>query len=405
MKANDFGIDIEKENEIQQRFLDTLKLEVNCYTEWDPLETVIVGITDLNCIPGMEPGVHSLIDYPSLYEELSVPGYRPKEAYDNARREIENLITVLKNHNVTVLRPEFIDWNKPIKSPWWEAPNMEGSSCPRDVITVIGNEIIESGMSWRSRFFEYSAYRNIIHKCLDDDPYCKWTAAPKPMLKDNAYRANYPMDYQSEERISAIKRKEFITTENDIIFEAADIMRYGKDIFIQHGFSTNLKGIEWLRRNLGKEYRVHALTFPDDVFPLHQDASLCPLRPPDGERKGVIISNPDRKLAPGLEKLFEPTWDIVLSPIPEYKKEPPRALCGEWLGMNYLHIDPHTIIVEEREKICIKAFESLGMKVIPIPFRNCYEMGGAIHCHTTDLKRTGSMVNYFPHLDKTDESD
>ena len=36
------------------------------------------------------------------------------------------------------------------------------AAMPRDIIMTIGNEIIEAPMAWRSRFFEYQAYRPLI---------------------------------------------------------------------------------------------------------------------------------------------------------------------------------------------------------------------------------------------------
>jgi glycine amidinotransferase len=33
---------------------------------------------------------------------------------------------------------------------------------PRDILIVVGNEIIEAPMAWRSRFFEYRAFRSLI---------------------------------------------------------------------------------------------------------------------------------------------------------------------------------------------------------------------------------------------------
>jgi flagellar FliL protein len=39
-----------------------------------------------------------------------------------------------------------------------------------------------------------------------------------------------------------VLRREFVTTEKEILFDAADVLRMGKDLFVQHGFTTNLKG-------------------------------------------------------------------------------------------------------------------------------------------------------------------
>ena len=38
-------------------------------------------------------------------------------------------------------------------------------------------------------------------------------------------------------------------------------LRFGKDLVVQHGFTTNLKGIDWLKRHY-KDHRVHAVNFP-----------------------------------------------------------------------------------------------------------------------------------------------
>ena len=48
------------------------------------------------------------------------------------------------------------------------------------------------------------------------------------------------------------------------MFDAADILRFGKDLVVQHGFTTNLKGIDWLRRHF-KDHRVHAVNFPGEL--------------------------------------------------------------------------------------------------------------------------------------------
>lgn len=50
---------------------------------------------------------------------------------------------------------------------------------------VVGNEIIEAPMAWRSRFFEYRAYRSLIKDYFHRG--AKWTTAPKPTMADELY--------------------------------------------------------------------------------------------------------------------------------------------------------------------------------------------------------------------------
>lgn len=178
------------------------------------------------------------------------------------------------------------------------------------------------------------------------------------------------MNELSHERIEMVKNKQFVTNENDFIFEAADMLRMGRDIFVQHGFTTNLRGIEWLRRELS-EFRVHTLNFPNDTCPVHIDATFVPVRIPDNERKGIIWVNPERTLSKDLEHLFTDTWDLMPAPHPNTFQNIPRSLCSNWLSMNFLNLDPTTIIMEQTETTVEKSLNSLGIKTIPIPFRSC----------------------------------
>lgn len=56
---------------------------------------------------------------------------------------------------------------------------------PRDILLVVGEEIIEAPMCWRSRFFEYRAYRDLIKEYFHAG--ATWTTAPKPLMDDALY--------------------------------------------------------------------------------------------------------------------------------------------------------------------------------------------------------------------------
>ena len=95
---------------------------------------------------------------------------------------------------------------------------------------VIGNEIIEAPMSWRSRFFEYRSYRRLIKEYFSQG--AKWTSAPKPLMSDDLYDQAYPMTDMSA-RKKLVEQGKFITTEFEPCFDAADFYRVGRDIFAQ----------------------------------------------------------------------------------------------------------------------------------------------------------------------------
>lgn len=60
---------------------------------------------------------------------------------------------------------------------------------PRDILVVIGDEIIEAPMAWRSRYFEFRAYRTLLKDYFKSG--AKWTAAPKPQMSDELYDQVY----------------------------------------------------------------------------------------------------------------------------------------------------------------------------------------------------------------------
>jgi glycine amidinotransferase len=49
-----------------------------------------------------------------------------------------------------------------------------------------------------------------------------------------------------------------VITEFEPLVDAGDFMRFGRDILVQRSHVTNRFGIEWVRRLLGDEFRVHA---------------------------------------------------------------------------------------------------------------------------------------------------
>ena len=155
---------------------------------------------------------------------------------------------------------------------------------------------------------------------FDEDPEFKWTQAPRPRLTDASYKHNYYDEKISlEERLVRTANKDFVTTEVEPMWDAADVMRMGKDLFIQHGLTTNRTAMDWFQRYY-PEYRVHAVNFPGDPYPIHIDATFVPLRP------GLIINNPHRKLPEEQRAIFEANdWQIVEAAQPAHD-EPP-ALC------------------------------------------------------------------------------
>ena len=367
---------------------------VNSWNEWDPLKHVIVGRADGTMVQAPEPAV--VRDWPEYGFPLGTYGTLPQEMEDAANEQLDNFAALLESHGVTVDRPEVLDFSQAVSTPDWKQDSMFGVMPPRDVLLTVGNEIVEATMSARSRWFEYLAYRPLLQKYFREDPNFRWEAAPKPRLSDKSYVEGIEFwewadSFSDEEQIEKFtKNKQWNLTEEEPLFDAADIGRFGKDLFVQRSTTTNGAGIDWLRRHF-PEHRVHEVLFYEG-HPMHIDATFIPLRP------GLALSNRQRvPLTEEMKELFAINdWEIVPCAEPALKEKPPLCFCSVWLSMNTLLLDDHTIFVEEQEKAQQEQFSQLGFEVIPVPFWAVGPFGGGLHCATADVYREGTMQDYFP---------
>src|SRR5690606_12033643 len=142
-----------------------------------------------------------------------------------ARAELAEFVHILEAEGVTVRFPEPRDQAIPYASPLWQSPGGNNQADPRDVLIVFGDEILEAPMSWRSRYFEFLPYKSLLKD------YCRrgarWTSAPKPAMRDELYNPDY------------VRGQEYVLTEFEPVFDAADISRFGRDVFIQRSNTTN----------------------------------------------------------------------------------------------------------------------------------------------------------------------
>lgn len=367
----------------------TGKVRVSSWNEWDPLKHVIVGRATGSHIPPPEPALDAKV--PADSDMRGLHGMRPKDSIERGNELLDNFAEILRRRGLRVDRPTPIDFSQPVQTPDFTTGSQFGCMPPRDILLTVGKEILEATMSYRCRWFEYLCYRPLMQQYWEEDPEFRHEAAPKPRLTDRDYRKDYLSDGISEaQRLEWTARRHFVTTEEEPLFDAADVLRMGRDLVVQHGFTTNLKGIEWLRRHF-PDHRVHAVNFPGDPYPIHIDATFTPLRP------GLILNNPKRRLPDEQRKLFTGNgWEIVDAAPPAHNQPPTLCYSSVWLSMNVLVLDPGTVCVEKSEVYQAEQLDRLGMEVVEVELRDAYAFGGGLHCSTADVLRDGDCEDYFP---------
>jgi glycine amidinotransferase len=201
------------------------KTVVNSWNDFDSLRHVIVGRADFTCIPPTEPATEAKI--PEDSDMRGLWGPRPLHTVEAANRQLDTLTQALEAKGVRVDRPTPIQWNQAVTTPDFMTGTMFGCMPPRDVLLTVGKEILSAPMSFRCRYWEYLAYHDLMQRYFDEDPEFRWEQAPRPRLTDDAYQVGYFDEITLEERLRRTAALDFVTTEHEPLFDAADVLRIG----------------------------------------------------------------------------------------------------------------------------------------------------------------------------------
>lgn len=367
---------------------DPISPVVSASDEWSTLEEVIVGRVEGAVVPD-EPVAMIQATMPqnqwAFFRDNAGKPF-PSEQIEAATKDLAALVAILKTEGVKVVRPNHPEdlFTRPIVTDAWQTRGGMYAAMPRDNLIVIGNRIIEAPMSWRSRQREGLPYKALLqaYKSQGGD----WIKAPSPKLDESFYTSGWqPCDEEFRSVIS----------EQEPTFDAADFMRFGSDIVCQKSHVTNAAGIEWLRNLLGDQYRIHTIQFAD-THPMHIDATIMPLRP------GLLLINPERvpeSLAHILKATLFKGWDMVHATRPIIPDAHCLYMTSKWINMNILSVDEERVLVEAQDEPMIQLFKRLGMKPIPVPFRNFNTFGGSFHCATCDVRRAGKQQAWLNSAD------
>ena len=349
---------------------------VNSYNEWDLLEEVIVGVVDGAAFPPYHIVLEATMpdDQHATFRQNAGKPF-PPEQIAMAKQELEEFVHILEGEGVTVRRPTPSDQLQQYGAPGWTSTGLY-DAMPRDVLLVVGDDIIECPLAWRSRHYGTAGFKPLLKEYFKQG--AKWSSAPSPELKDELY------DYEWREPKDGESTR-WVITEFEPTFDAADFMRCGRDIFAQESNVTNKFGIEWLRRHLGDSYRIHVFEF-NDPHAMHIDATLVPLAP------GKLLINPERVLE--VPKIFR-GWDVFHAPKPIMPSEHTLYMTSKWINMNILSLDEKRIVVERQDEPMIASLKEWGFKPILCNFRNFNSFGGSFHCATLDVRRRGKLESYL----------
>ena len=390
-------------------------MKINSHNEWDTLREVILGTAE-----GMTVGLEfpeGKVVSPEEFEKAAAVAKKalPDWYFREVAEDLEGFAMVMREHGAIVLRPKPYGAGRMFATPNWSGAGKDLYNM-RDLHLVVGDTVIASSSATRSRFFEHDALYDIWYRYFEEG--FTWISAPKPRLRGAYVLPYYRVGEELVAEEDILHRKLsggrgetwHRLTEDEILFDAANVARLGTDLLYLISSTGNKKGAVWLQSVVGDRYKVHTT---DTYRSSHIDSTILPLRP------GLVLLNGARVNPANCPAMFE-KWEKIyfsdVAPVPQaeldFQKNVREAVYRElkamdveselntmsspWgPGLNVLSLDPHTVVAQDIQAALIKELEKHNFTVIPVRMRHACTMLGALHCATLDTVRDSTLESYF----------
>jgi len=357
---------------------------VNVHTEWAPLQEVIVGSCVNFNMQGIDRTFRFLYDNrDGKHADRNTPHQIERRYIDERQEDLDMLQNLLEREGVVVKRPARLDKIQQIRTPDFDSYTT-GCDSPRDMYFCIGNEIIETPPTNRKRYFEHALLRGIFMEYFRKG--ARWVVAPRPSLNE----ASLDMGYWKDKVGEPVRSPTEIEPSFEIAFDAANCLKFGRDIVMNVGTKNHELGATWLQRHLGEDYRVHPIRLCDS----HIDGHIVPISP------GTLLVNEGamHNIYSQLPRELQ-SWNRI--PILDkatnfdYPDGHLQMATNVGMSVNVLSLDEKRIIIRDTATLTIEALERAGYEPIPFRLRHSELFGGGIHCATVDVRREDSREDYF----------
>ena len=378
-------------------------MKISSNNEWGTLREVILGSMD-SYFPGLEFEKNFRLKNYDKAIKLAKLAY-PNWYVDEVKEDLNDIKKIFLKNNIKVLRPKKYNVEKIFQTPNFSAVGCDSYNV-RDLHIVVGNKIISSASPAKYRFFEPYCLNKIFYDYMKKN--FQWIACPKPSF-EKKYLVPFTQKQLHHIKEDTIQKKImkgrvekfYSLTEDEIIFDAAAIIRMNNDLVFLVSNTGNYLAAKWLQNILGNKYKVH---IAKSYRASHIDSTILPLN------SNTVLINSVRVPKSRAPKIFS-KWnkiffsDVVDLPEAEinfqkkvrdkyFKKLKDlkvnsylNSISSPWAGLNVLSINKNTVMVDKRQIPLIKTLEKNNFNVIPTRLRHCYTMLGGLHCSTLDTVR------------------
>lgn len=348
------------------------------YTEFDPLQEVIVG----DCYA---PG-----DVDNFLPKKSISNFN--KILEETKQDLNNLTDFLKKSNIKVHRPKVQKFKQPIQMPSFKINLPICPIVPRDQYLIAGKNIIQTYTSYTDRYFDSLSYTKIFNELFKDG--YNWIAQPLPMLIDSEINDNwYISDSIYKEKLA-----------DQLLWHTASVFKAGDSLIYNGRGPGSQLGLEWLKRNLTEFNYVenqgdtifknyghidHGFLLIDDDTVIHAGMEWVPLC----LRSKKLI---DVKSFVGTV-IIDNYIDGYTATDGKYSDVWLEKYLANWRGytqevcfdLNVLILDSKNILFGKNLPELFQYLKTFNIDCHVVPQRHEVYWEGGTHCCTLDIKRKG----------------
>jgi len=345
---------------------------MSCWTEWDPLEEVIVG----DCF-----------NYDDLNWKLpDTTASKFKLILEETKEDLDNFADYLQKLGIRVHRPIPKIKDQDIKIAGFDIKLAAAPMVPRDQYLVYGETVYQTYTSMPDRYLDSLSYYDVFLDLFKQGH--NWISQPPPELMNfdnNNWHTHGREFYQNKYA-------------DKLLWHTASMFKYGDTLISNLSPGTQL-GLEWMRRNTPNTRIITRNKFghiDHGFFSISDDIIICDTKewvPAELQNKKLYSINVllgdhidhEKYLndKPNNRNTLTDVWlDCWLEQWRGYWQD----VCFDF---NPLVIDSNNVIFSNHQPKLFKLLDSLGINSHVCSLRHGQFWDAGIHCLTLDIKRRG----------------